>query len=507
MQAPEEKKVALDDIRDRVAEIVKLRHRNINAFCAATGLPRQMIYDIVGGKRNMPTVQTVNRILSAVDEINGLWLLTGKGEMLISNQQSVDTVAYDPQSPISLDLGNNDNSEETTWGVNDVRDRIADLVKLTHGNVNAFSVATGVSKAILYDIIGNRRNKPSIDTVEQILSVFPNLSLVWLLKGDGDMFITDQQPAAPVAPDPQPPVTLAVPAADYQEEIVETPSIPTTVADRISEVMVEKGLTADGLAARIGLTRAAIKDIVSNARSKYPTAEALTKIAEAFPDINSTWLLTGKGSIYVRDNQPATSGVVAKNATTGPAPIILSLEKKPKRSQPTVAKTINLTWSALVRALPGVKASAGTGNINEAITEGQTKMLTIPGLAPSQSGGYLGLFADGDSMQPVLEDGDLIVIDQLMRPEYELRVGHLYVILTKSDESYVKRLSNIDLTNLLFTSDNLQYPALSIPVTEIQSIYRVALRITKGLDLYRPPAMDDILGFYGDRITRLEGRR
>lgn len=66
--------------------------------------------------------------------------------------------------------------------------------------------------------------------------------------------------------------------------------------ERFKQLLDEKGLTATKFAAIIKVNASAMSHIL-NGRSK-PGFDVLDKIAQAFPDINLNWLISGKGEIF-----------------------------------------------------------------------------------------------------------------------------------------------------------------------------------------------------------------
>lgn len=66
--------------------------------------------------------------------------------------------------------------------------------------------------------------------------------------------------------------------------------------ERFKQLLEEKNLTATRFAAMIKVNASAMSHIL-NGRSK-PGFDVLDKIAQAFPDINLNWLISGKGSLY-----------------------------------------------------------------------------------------------------------------------------------------------------------------------------------------------------------------
>lgn len=66
--------------------------------------------------------------------------------------------------------------------------------------------------------------------------------------------------------------------------------------NRFKQLLEEKNLTANRFAALIKVNASAMSHILNGHRK--PGFEVLGKIAEAFPDVNLNWLISGKGAIY-----------------------------------------------------------------------------------------------------------------------------------------------------------------------------------------------------------------
>ena len=61
-----------------------------------------------------------------------------------------------------------------------------------HMTQQAFSQYTGISSSVLSGIFTGR-TKPTLKQVEAICNKISNINLYWLLKGEGSMYISDQQ--------------------------------------------------------------------------------------------------------------------------------------------------------------------------------------------------------------------------------------------------------------------------------------------------------------------------
>lgn len=66
--------------------------------------------------------------------------------------------------------------------------------------------------------------------------------------------------------------------------------------ERFKQLLDEKNLTATQFASLIKVNASAMSHIL-NGRSK-PSFDVMAKIAQAFPDINLNFLISGKGSLY-----------------------------------------------------------------------------------------------------------------------------------------------------------------------------------------------------------------
>ena len=70
-------------VKERLKKFAKTKEKSVRAFETNCGLTNGYINDIVGGRLNKPSTQTLNKILTAyTGRINSAWLLTGEGPML-----------------------------------------------------------------------------------------------------------------------------------------------------------------------------------------------------------------------------------------------------------------------------------------------------------------------------------------------------------------------------------------------------------------------------------------
>lgn len=83
--------------------------------------------------------------------------------------------------------------------------------------------------------------------------------------------------------------------------------------ERFKQLLEEKGLSATKFAALIKVNASAMSHIL-NGRSK-PGFDVLDKIAQAFPDVNLNWLISGKGELsnYLSEKENKSETPVQKS--------------------------------------------------------------------------------------------------------------------------------------------------------------------------------------------------
>lgn len=76
-----------------------------------------------------------------------------------------------------------------------MKDRIKQLMDSLHLTQQKFAEDLGISPASLSSIF-NGRTKPTINHVDAIVIAFPNINLRWLMYGEGDMFVAENNTSA-----------------------------------------------------------------------------------------------------------------------------------------------------------------------------------------------------------------------------------------------------------------------------------------------------------------------
>lgn len=72
----------------------------------------------------------------------------------------------------------------------DVNSRLKELVRIKcDGNITEFSNVVGIRNNVTINQLVNGKGTPSFKTITKILKVFSDVNPVWIILGEGQMFI------------------------------------------------------------------------------------------------------------------------------------------------------------------------------------------------------------------------------------------------------------------------------------------------------------------------------
>ncbi len=73
-----------------------------------------------------------------------------------------------------------------------IKERILQILKSEDMNYSKFALKLGVQPSSISHIVSGR-NKPSLEFLQKVLRKFPNINPLWLIIGDGEMFVKKEQ--------------------------------------------------------------------------------------------------------------------------------------------------------------------------------------------------------------------------------------------------------------------------------------------------------------------------
>lgn len=74
-----------------------------------------------------------------------------------------------------------------------ISSRIREIIQATGITENAFAKRIGITQSVIASMF-QRGTEPSAKVITSILGKFENISAEWLLRGEGNMLISDNQP-------------------------------------------------------------------------------------------------------------------------------------------------------------------------------------------------------------------------------------------------------------------------------------------------------------------------
>ncbi|MBF0422320.1 MAG: helix-turn-helix transcriptional regulator [Magnetococcales bacterium] len=193
-------------------------------------------------------------------------------------------------------------------------------------------------------------------------------------------------------------------------------------------------------AKRIGLGKSTLAGILT--KNACPTTTTLRKIADR-TNISINWLLTGKGapSIEPSSNQFAES------------PLIMT--KEPGEHYRVAPKTYVIVPGFLIRMGEGEDRPFQSTQIVDHMAFKSDWVRGVMGLDPTK---IVLVSIIGDSMEPTLKEGDLVLLDQR---DQNMRNDAIYV-MRRDEDLVAKRLQRGFDGSVTIKSDNAAYEDIRI---------------------------------------------
>lgn len=267
----------------------------------------------------------------------------------------------------------------------------------------------------------------------------------------------------------------------------------STINDRISQLIAKLDLSQNAFAKALGTSSSRISNITTG-RNK-PDAEILESIARVFTNVSTTWLLTGKGTVWKEKDRGNLKG----NAKGNPI-----LESQPVSYTNNVTPLVIDTTGIKLVPIVDIKAAAGTGYINQESLDAEDVIHMPAHLL--KSGYHLCIRVKGPSMAPTFQDGGHLIIRLLDKSEWSDALNErCYVVVDTEGMNYIKRIKNRFRGNnegfLVCTSDNpdkQSHPNFNLRPDEIAFLWYV--------EWYFTAKMPNIHDQYYSRVSNLEDK-
>lgn len=207
------------------------------------------------------------------------------------------------------------------------------------------------------------------------------------------------------------------------------------ISDRLMLIIQKEGISIRKFESLIGCSYGVIQKSIKN---KTDISSALvSKITEIFPQYGADWILTGRG-------EPGVKDVIAD----------------PEIKYCTIQQTQNIP-------LVDLSVIAGFGSGTFSISQSDIRAFyAIPDFGKVD----FMIHVYGNSMYPKYNSGDIIACRRILESKF-IQWNKCHVVATKEQGILVKRLKkNEDAGYITAVSDNPDYPAFDIPVSEIDGL-------------------------------------
>lgn len=214
----------------------------------------------------------------------------------------------------------------------------------------------------------------------------------------------------------------------------------------------------------------------------------IEKILYSYPEINASWLLTGKGEMLVSHDTPtdAPSKPVIEVNDKDIKKIPYSQECKQKITDEKESKTKksekNSKCSSRSQKLPegsmeGIpliptSAMAGAFTSDISFMEYECEHYFIPDF----KGADFLIRVKGDSMQPTYYSGDLVACQKIPMNDIFFQWNKTYVLDTNQGAIIKRVLPGKDDEHICIVSDNTKYPPF-----ELEKSYLHAIALVRGI--------------------------
>ena len=221
---------------------------------------------------------------------------------------------------------------------------------------------------------------------------------------------------------------------------------------RLSQFIKNQGISVRSFEQSISASDGMIRRAINN--NSDIQCKWLSIIAENYPQLNLTWLITGKGAML--NSQKESSNTIEYKS---------SIELIPSTDENTVTVPI-----VEISVAAGTAGYCNPGYLE--IVDG----IKLPASMLHRKAQYYCIRVKGDSMAPTILDSSYVIVRLLDRSEWgNIRDQHVYVVSDREGRAYLKRIKNRFhehgfITCMSDNPDKANYGNFNLMEDEINSI-------------------------------------
>lgn len=232
-----------------------------------------------------------------------------------------------------------------------------------------------------------------------------------------------------------------------------------TARERISELIDYFGLSVNAFAGKTGIGQRTLASMFE--RRTEPSNKSISAILNSIPEVNEEWLLTGRGAMFKTGGTQNITGD-GNIATMGDNNKIEAYnnENKPQISYSSGRPYYNVDFIGGFDLVTNDQTINPEYNID---------------FAPYNKEGVVWCNITGNSMEPLISNGDIIALKPLQDWNSFMEYGKTYAIVTTNDIRTVKKIrKGSDKDHLLLVPENLkEYDEQEIHKSMIMRIFLV----------------------------------
>ncbi|GIM53721.1 S24 family peptidase [Capnocytophaga cynodegmi] len=234
----------------------------------------------------------------------------------------------------------------------------------------------------------------------------------------------------------------------------------STTVSRIKEFIDYKGLSVRKFEENVGFSNGAFASQYKN--NKSIGSDKIENILRFYPEINTEWLLLGKGEMLKSETQP-------------PVEIITPTKVKGRDLMPKVV----VVDDADNDRIPLVPVKAQAGYLNGYGDPEYIEKLPTYSVPTLRNGTYRMFQVGGHSMYPTLQNNSYVVGEFVENWE-QMSDNRIYVVVTSTEGIIVKRVINRlkEYESLYCKSDNRDYPHISVNVQDIKEVWECKMHLS-----------------------------
>lgn len=211
--------------------------------------------------------------------------------------------------------------------------------------------------------------------------------------------------------------------------------------ERLQHYMQEKGINDNQMTVNAGLSVGLIGK--AKGSNKGMNAANIEKILLAYPDLNSDWLLTGRGKMCKMQEESSL---------------------QPKDTLPIAHQTSDNNQEGI--PLIPLSAMAGAFTEETAVMEFECERYVIPAF----KGADFLIQVKGDSMQPTYYSGDLVACQRVPLNDIFFQWNKAYVLDTKQGPLIKRIMPGSDEDHIRIVSDNTNYPPFELSKDQFNGV-------------------------------------